>query len=254
MGYHDDGNIVSFADGLEHFHERATVTGIKGPRRFVCQQDLGFIDQSSCNGDTLLLATRQAVAPRSDLPGQIDRIQGPANTICSQTAGDPSIDERELDVLIYCRMREHIVALENEAHMVAAKKRCLVLPQAGHILAKDLDTSFVRSMEQAKEMQQCRFAAAGWSHDGHEFSLADIDIDAFQDFSLISVGLAKMSGGHDRFHTGSSYALLKAERVDYVHPAGLVGRVCATKDTKERGKKYAPYAAGDKLHERERAS
>ncbi len=146
--------------------------------RFVGEQDERAGDDGAGDGDALLLAAgefgRRVVLPA----GQADHRQRLARRGVAVLGVFTAIEQRQLDVLLRRSPGEQIETLENEAEVVAAQERALVARELvdAHI-PEDVGAGG-RRVEAAEDVECRRFARTARSHDGHEFALADGEIDA----------------------------------------------------------------------------
>src|SRR5580693_8402418 len=81
------------------------------------------------------------------------------------TAGDPPIDERDLDILGDIEIVDQIEALEDKANCAATQNRQVPLGSAGDILAEERVHAARRAVEEPQDIEQCRFSAPRRSHD-----------------------------------------------------------------------------------------
>ena len=86
--------------------------------------------------------------------------------------------ERQLHVLLGVQHREQVVELEDEADVLAAQLRQLVVVHPGDLLAGDRDRSARRLVEPGEDVHQRRLARARRAHDGRQLAALDLERDA----------------------------------------------------------------------------
>ncbi|MGC0393827.1 hypothetical protein ABIF91_006213 [Bradyrhizobium sp. USDA 241] len=85
----------------------------------------------------------------------------------------PGIDRRDLDVLGRGEIAEQMIALEDEAEMLAPQRRQFVCVEFGGVLAGDTICAGGRAVEAAEDVEQRRFSGSGRAYDRHH--LAGLD-------------------------------------------------------------------------------
>ena len=76
--------------------------------------------------------------------------------------------QRQRDVLGRGQRGEEVEELEDDADVVAAERRALLVGERVHVDALDLDRSLVGRLEAAEHVQERALAAAARPHDGDE--------------------------------------------------------------------------------------
>src|SRR6202040_1512675 len=85
---------------------------------------------------------------------------------------------RESDIVIGVERGEQIKLLKNEADFMAVEKRSGGVGHSRKVVSVQQDPA-ARSLGQAaNHMQHRGFAAAGWAHDGDEFSRENFHVNA----------------------------------------------------------------------------
>src|SRR5690606_15629170 len=81
-----------------------------------------------------------------------------------------------------------LVALEDEAEMLAPQRRQLVGIQRAHILAGEQVTALAGPVETAQYVHQRRLARAGLADNGHHLAAMDVEIDALEHGDALPAG------------------------------------------------------------------
>ena len=92
MRNNHDGGLTVPNDFAKMFHNQVAVTPIKLTGRFVCQDDLGLVDQGPGYRHPLTLTPGKAIGRVVDAVLQIDPLQGGDNTIRSIPSLNTGID------------------------------------------------------------------------------------------------------------------------------------------------------------------
>jgi hypothetical protein len=82
-----------------------------------------------------------------------------------------------------------MIGLENETDLASAQQRHAVLVETGDVLAIQNDFSGRWGVEAGEKAQQCALAAARGSHNGNEFAVLDVKINATQNVDAMRGGL-----------------------------------------------------------------
>ena len=93
-------------------------------------------------------------------------------------AGHSAICQREFDVLKDRQITDEIEALEDESDLAIANPSAVRERKIGDFTAFERITAARRSVQETKNRQQGRLAAAGRARDGNIFSHANIEMDA----------------------------------------------------------------------------
>ena len=149
-------------------------------------------------------------------------------------AGHGAAGQGKFDVFIYSGVRENIVALQDKAHMVAAKHGGFVRREGQHIRVEHAQAAAVRRVQQAQQMQQGGLAAARRAHDGHKFPWRHGQIHAFEHLAHAGIGFFELSGCDDMLHSCSPS--FKAQGIHYIHFAGA-GRGVQAAGNAQAGRK-----------------
>ena len=120
--------------------------------------------------------------------------------------------ERQDDVLVGGQRGEQVEALEDEADLVAAQLRELLLLEPGDLDAVDADPAAGGLVEAGEDVHERALAGAGRAHDGREPALGDVDVDVAQG---VHGGVALAVGAREaaRRDDGAAGAALGEERL-----------------------------------------
>src|SRR5207248_9430547 len=94
------------------------------------------------------------------------------------------IQKRELDVLDRRRPGEQIESLEDEANLLVADRRQLVVREPRHVAAVQEIRAGRRPIEAAEDMHQRRFARPGGTDDRDELAALDVDRETAERMDL----------------------------------------------------------------------
>ncbi len=188
---HDEHRHVlfrQFAHRAQHF---AGQFRVQRRGRLVEQHDVRFHRQRAGNGDTLLLAAREARRIAAALVEQADLFQQDLclrdDLLASHTLDR---DRRLDDVLQHGHVREQVEVLENHAHLDADAADVgfrHVVADAMHIarhqrFAFDDDAPAVDRLKVIETAQEGALARAGRADHGDHLALGDIERNALQHF------------------------------------------------------------------------
>ena len=166
----------------ELFHHQQHLAGqfrIERRGHLVEQHHLGLHGERTGDRDALLLATGEVVGIAVELLGEADLRQhllGQRQSLrLRHVLGDA---RREHDVLPHRQMREQVVALEDDADILAqfAQLRRVLR----HRVAGDLDLAGMEALEPVDAAQQRRLARTRAADDRDDLSGIDAERDAFQ--------------------------------------------------------------------------
>ncbi|MNN13011.1 hypothetical protein D3C81_1260270 [compost metagenome] len=142
---------------------------VQRAERLIQQQQPWLMDQRPGQGYTLLLATGQRRRPFIGTIGQADRFQ------CLQRTWPPSARQAQANVVDDLLPGQQTRILEHQAGFLAGigqrRGTCQQLAGAGLV-------------EPCQQAQQGALAAAAATDDGDELPRRDVQVDAFEDFTL----------------------------------------------------------------------
>ena len=154
--------------------------------RLVGEDDLRAARQRAGDGDALLLAAgelgRAVLEPVAEADG-VDDVVEPL--LVGLASGER---QRECDVLDRVQGRNQVVRLEDEADLVAAHLRELLLVQSGELDVAEEHLPRCERVESGDAMQQSRLAGTRRAHDRGVRPALEVDIDIVEGAHL---GLAR---------------------------------------------------------------
>ena len=135
--HHDDGVALPREFREERQDFRAGL-GVEVAGRLVGQQDGRPVHQRAGDGDALALAAGQLVGPVMDPVGQADVAQGLQRHLPPFLGGHAGVDQGQLDVAQRVGARQQVEGLEDEADLLVADLRQLVVVHLAHLDAVQL--------------------------------------------------------------------------------------------------------------------
>ena len=112
--------------------------------RFVRENDLRVIDQSTSNGDPLLLAARELARPVFEPVTEFDQIQCLERPFASFAATHTRVNHRQLNVLDDVELGQKVEELEHEPDGAVSDSGELALGGFGDFCAVQLNAAFRR--------------------------------------------------------------------------------------------------------------
>ena len=178
VGHQDHGHSA-FSQGLDHPQHLAGELRIQGRCHLVEQHHLGLHGQRAGNRHPLLLATRQLLGIGLRLVGQAHLLQRAggdlARLVCRHVLHGLGC---EGDVLFHRQVREQVVALEHNAHVLAQLAQVHVGRM--HRMAADLDGAAVDDLQPVYASQCGAFARTAFANDGHHLAFRNGKGHAFE--------------------------------------------------------------------------
>jgi hypothetical protein len=191
-------------------------------RRFVAQEHIRLLGDRTCDGHTLLLAARHL--RREAIQAVPEAHQGERFLGVDRSSGD-SRDEGH--VLTRGQVRQQVIELKDEAHVLATElgQRRVVID--GQIVVEKRDRPARRGVEPAQDVDERRLAAPRWSEQNQKLAGLDIEVDVTQ----------RPDGGFARTVDLGQPARLKHWRRDAVGRADRFGALHtrASKQSPHRG-------------------
>src|SRR5581483_892020 len=163
---------------LEQIHHCFTISRVEVSSGFVGEQDCWLTSQSARNCNTLLLSTRKLAGQMFGAMGHADTLKRTDHSGLTLTRVQSPVSQRQLDILINCKITDQIETLENETDFPVAYTRPLRKRQVCDFGALQLITSRRRSVEQAQDRQQGCLAAARWPRNGNILAVFDIEVNS----------------------------------------------------------------------------
>ncbi|MNU62891.1 hypothetical protein D3C71_521310 [compost metagenome] len=146
----------------------------------VRQDHVGIVHQRAGNRHALLLAAGEMARP---MLGAIRHAEASEQGGCPFTplaAVAAGIDRRDLDIGERRDFVQQMIALEDEAEMLAPQCRAVVVVEGRGFAAGNLVGAFGRPVEQSENVHQGRLAGAGGADDRDHLAAIDRQVDVFQ--------------------------------------------------------------------------
>ena len=174
---HDDHRHAVIMQFVEEVEQRAFRRRVEISRRFVRQHDGWFRHQSTCDRDSLLLASRQFARTVGDPIAEADLVQGFECTLSSDRSWNSLIEQRDADVLHDVQFADQIEGLEDEADLSTSDRTEFLVWKCGDIDAFQQVRPAGGRVQASKQVHQGRFSGTGGAHDGQVLPLGNIQID-----------------------------------------------------------------------------
>ena len=169
------GGIQLFQDA-QHF-----LAGVRVQRagRLVGQDDLAAVHQRPRDADALLLAARQLAGA---VIGTVAQAQAPEQFAGALVARAPlaGVDRRHFHVARRAQVRQQVVALEDEAEVLAAQFGQLVGVEFAGAAPAHAVVAAGGAVQAAQDIHQRGLARAGRANDGHHLAGLDGQVDVLE--------------------------------------------------------------------------
>ncbi len=200
MRDHDDGRATAM-DVLDQLHHSASHLRVQIAGRFVSEQQPRLSDQSTRDGDALLLAARQlrriVWGPRGQPYPFEHGIDAPA-TLGGRHA---SITQRHVDVVVDVEIGNEIEGLEDEPELLVPQLGALSVAEAACIDPVEPILASAELFQQAGDREKRGFAGAGGTHDGHELAFLDFEAQIAEGVRLDHFGAVYLRQARHLQHT-----------------------------------------------------
>ncbi len=179
MGHHDDGGAVA-VQFLEQLHDAARHVRVEIAGGLIRQQQPRRPGERAGDGHALLLAARQLrrvvpAARRQSHPGQ--RVLDAAAPL---GAVEAAVAQRNLDIVLHVQVRNQVERLKDEADLLVAQSRALIVIQAAHVGAVQLILAAAEFLEQSRNGEKRGLAGSRGSGHGDELAFAHMDREIAQ--------------------------------------------------------------------------
>ena len=107
-------------------------------------------------------------------------VNGPNDIFYEKAGRNAHVEQWQFDVFVYVQFVNQVEALEYETNDTFTQAGALCFSVFGDFLSIEVVFSARRVIEQAKDIQQCRFTATGRSHDCDELTFFHFDVHIVQ--------------------------------------------------------------------------
>src|SRR5688572_2258626 len=188
VSYKDNGNATLPVQFLKHPHDFLSGLAVQSARRFVREDDRRIAGNRACQRDALLLASGKLIGEACLFFTQSHALQRLPRTLAALARGDSRIDHREFDVCQSACPRDQVESLKDEADLLIARVRKLVLRHRGYVDAVQYVCSTTQAIETADDVHHGRLSRTGGSHDRDELSSVDFQRNSAQGVDLDFAG------------------------------------------------------------------
>ncbi|MNT02675.1 hypothetical protein D3C72_1371810 [compost metagenome] len=151
----------------------------------VGQDDLAAVHQRARDAHALLLAARKLARPVLGAVFQAQARKQLTRPRVARRALGAGIDGGHLDVAGGRQVLHEVVALEDEAEVLAPQRGERVAVERADVLARHGVGAGARPVEAAEDVHERRLARARGADDGQHFAVADVQVDIFQHLDLL---------------------------------------------------------------------
>ena len=173
---------VQFAEDL---HDEVLIDLVEVARRLVRKDEHGVVDQGTRNANALLLAARKLARQMVGAVGKPHAVERFERFLL---VGDAVIVLRRHDVFDRRQVRDHVKLLEDDADLVTAQERQLVVGDFRDVDAVQKHRAARRVIHAADDIHERRLARAGRPHDGEPIALFHLEVDVVERLDLAAVG------------------------------------------------------------------
>jgi hypothetical protein len=173
-------------DSLKDVEDALGIVGVEIARGLVGEEKARFVGQGARDGDALLFASGEMVGAALELVAEAHEIEEIRGAIFHFSQGEqPGAAHGNLDVFRGGEFLEQKMELEDETDFLVAKKGEFVLVQIGDELPGDFDRAAVGLVEEAQQIEERAFAAAGRAHDGVDALGIEMKRDVVEDVDAV---------------------------------------------------------------------
>jgi hypothetical protein len=188
VGDDEEGELGVAGEALEDVEDALGIGGIEVAGGFIGEEEAGFIGQGAGDGNALLFAAGEVVGAAMELVAEADEFEELAGAIFHFRLGEEAgAAHGNLDVFEGGEFLEEKVELEDEADFLVAEEGEFVLVEIGDDLAGDFDGAVVGLIEEAEEIEEGAFTAAGRAHDGVDALGVEMERDVVEDLDAIFI-------------------------------------------------------------------
>src|SRR5215469_2983605 len=192
MGDHDDGLAVLAVEHLQESEDLVRGLAIEVPGRLIAHQQLRIGHQRARDRDALLLAAGELFRLVLGAIGEPHDLERDGDVLAALRGRELGEQQRQLDVAFGGEHRHEVVELEDEADVVGAPVRERSARELVDAAIADGDLPGGRLIEAADEIEECRLAGPGRSHQRDEVGARDIERESVQDLDLLLAALVDL--------------------------------------------------------------
>src|SRR5262245_4542639 len=108
----------------------------------------------------------------------VERVAYHAGALCRL---DITVRQRNVEVLVYGQVVDQMIALKHKADVLLVQFHPLLRLHLMNGTVEKIEFAGPGAVEHTQDAQQRRFSRAGRTHDGNEFALLDLRINAAED-------------------------------------------------------------------------
>ncbi len=198
---------------LEQGHDFVGALAVQIAGGLVAKQEGGVRDNGAGNGDALFLTAGKLTRKVVHAVGRGRRWKAAVSTCVRRSALESLVEQkRQLDILEGSEDGNQVVHLKDEADVAGAPFRQFARGHMGDLVAGDGDAAARGDVQAAEKIQQRGLAGTAGTHEGHEFALGHVQIQALEDvdlFAAAAIGFVEVANLDE---TG-----LAATAVDFDH-------------------------------------
>src|SRR6185369_6840423 len=105
--------------------------------RFVCQNELRLCNQCACNGDKLLLPTRQLIGIEILLTDNLKSVQNVGDHGFPFASTDVAVGKRNIEVFVHSQVVQQMILLEDKSDMTLIEFRPSLWFQEVNVFAEE---------------------------------------------------------------------------------------------------------------------
>jgi hypothetical protein len=201
---HEDDAQALVVQGLEDFHDFDGGAAVEIASGLVGEQDGGTVDESACDGNTLLLAAGHLGGEMVGAFGEANHCESIGGTFLAFGLIDFGVEGGKFGVFERGGARKQIEALKDEADFLVADEgeRFFVVPR--NVGSFEKVTTGTGTIETAEHVHEGGLAAAACAHDGHEFAPRDAEAYTTQSVYACFAQVVVFVDVFDADHRGSS--------------------------------------------------
>ena len=169
---------MQFAQDMHHFEAALAVERAGG---FVREDDLAAVHQRAGDAHTLLLTAGHLRRTMREMPAEPEPFEQGGGARRALRLRGAGVHGGHFHIALRREMPHQVIALEDEAEVLATQFRQRVVAERSHVVAVDLVTAGARAVQTAEHVHQRRLARAGRPHDRDHLAAPDLQFDVAQD-------------------------------------------------------------------------